>query len=351
MKKTITTLLLLSLSLVALGQNRWKWFLEPNYASILDFSEGYVAIQAGSKWGFVNHQGKTVIPVKYTAVASFSEGLAVAKLNKKSGFINKQGQVVIAFKPLDYNSFSNGRAVFFKASKKPNASPYETTYGYIDKKGKVIIPATRHINPLTSYTFSESMCVISDTKGWFMDINGKVLSTPRYGGVYEFSEGLAAVMDAQNSRWGFINKQGKFMISPTFYDVKEGFRENKCAVALRSKQWIYINKKGKQVFAQTFAQADAFSNGLAAVALQSKGKKIFGFINTTGKLAIPPKYEAYSYKPFSEGLAAVKQNGRWGFINKQGQMVIKAQFEEVGSFKEGKCRVRYQGKWGMIQKK
>ena len=40
----------------------------------------------------------------------------------------------------------------------------------------------------------------------------------------------------------------------------------------------------------------------------------YGYVNKIGKLAIPLKYEKVSY--FSEGLAAVKLNGKWGFISR-----------------------------------
>lgn len=39
--------------------------------------------------------------------------------------------------------------------------------------------------------------------------------------------------------------------------------------------------------------------------------------------------------PFSEGLAAVKKNDKFGFINTQGELVIPCQYQYAGSFKEG----------------
>ena len=39
--------------------------------------------------------------------------------------------------------------------------------------------------------------------------------------------------------------------------------------------------------------------------------------------------------PFSEGLAAVKKNEKFGFINTKGELVIPCQYQYAGSFKEG----------------
>ncbi|MEJ1933162.1 WG repeat-containing protein, partial [Nostoc sp. NIES-2111] len=54
---------------------------------------------------------------------------------------------------------------------------------------------------------------------------------------------------------------------------------------------------------------------------------------------------------FSEGLASVKtESGKWGFINRQGNIVIKPQFDEVSNFSFGLARVRIGKKYGYIDK-
>lgn len=55
--------------------------------------------------------------------------------------------------------------------------------------------------------------------------------------------------------------------------------------------------------------------------------------------------------PFSEGYAAVKSNGLWGYINKNDMIVIKPQYISVGSFNNGLAPVNIPGKgWGYINK-
>ena len=50
-----------------------------------------------------------------------------------------------------------------------------------------------------------------------------------------------------------------------------------------------------------------------------------GYIDCTGKIIVPCKY--YAYNPFSEGLAALqdKQNGKWGFVDKEGKSTFDYQ--------------------------
>ncbi|HAS42177.1 MAG TPA: hypothetical protein DCS93_16995 [Microscillaceae bacterium] len=352
MKKTICTLAITMYGLTALAQTGWSWTTKPQYELISDFSEGLAAVKIGGKWGYINPKGKLVIPAKYTAAASFSEGLAAVNMGKTGGFINKKNEVVIPPRKGYFNSFSDGRAVYFKPSDKPNASPYETTYGFIDKTGKMVIAPTRHISPNVTYTFFEGFCKVMDKESLFINRNGKPLEMAKVSDAQDFSEGLAAVQSASGPKWGFMNTKGTVVIPFRFYEVDyTGFKQGLCAVALQYNEWMYINRSGKPMFGQTFKEAKAFSEGMAAVAKEVGGQKLFGFIDKNGKMTIKPQFKPYAYKAFSEGLVAFKKGAKWGFMDKRGQVAIQPQFENVGSFKEGRCPVKYQGKWGAIRKK
>ena len=68
-----------------------------------------------------------------------------------------------------------------------------------------------------------------------------------------------------------------------------------------------------------FEAADNFGDeGLAAVKLNSK----YGFINNKGEFVISPQFE-YIYKPFSYGLSYVQQNGNNRYIDKTGKLIWK----------------------------
>jgi hypothetical protein len=73
----------------------------------------------------------------------------------------------------------------------------------------------------------------------------------------------------------------------------------------------------------------------------------WGFMNLDGKMLIEPKFIAVF--PFSEGLAAVKDNqGMWGYINKDGTYAVKPQFTAATPFSEGMAVVKQDGKFGAI---
>jgi len=63
----------------------------------------------------------------------------------------------------------------------------------------------------------------------------------------------------------------------------------------------------------------------------------FGFIDQTGKMVIEPQFS--SAMPFSEGLAAVRICRKWGYIDDAGSVVIKPRFDSADSFSEGLAAV------------
>ena len=86
-----------------------------------------------------------------------------------------------------------------------------------------------------------------------------------------------------------------------------------------------------------------------------------GFIDNQGDVVIPPQFDdGYNFK---DELGPVKVGEYWGFINKVGDFVIDPQFESVGNydyysnechvfngFTEGLTSVKKYGKWGYVDK-
>lgn len=63
----------------------------------------------------------------------------------------------------------------------------------------------------------------------------------------------------------------------------------------------------------------------------------WGYMDTTGQIVIPAMYDDAGI--FSEGLAAVLQDGRWGYVDRQGKTAIPPAFKSAWAFSEGRARV------------
>ncbi len=105
-----------------------------------------------------------------------------------------------------------------------------------------------------------------------------------------------------------------------------------------------FNYNGVSLLSLKYDEARVFRNGLAAVKLNGK----WGFIDKTGKEIIPLKYDHAEY--FKDGFAKVKLNDKYGFIDKMGKEVIPLKYDDVWSFKDGFASVRLNDKWGLVDK-
>ena len=72
----------------------------------------------------------------------------------------------------------------------------------------------------------------------------------------------------------------------------------------------------------------------------------FGYIDKTGKYAIQPSFE--EAKTFSNGLAAAVQDKKWGYIKPSGEWAIEPKYEKVKYFDSGYAMVAENGEWKYI---
>lgn len=95
----------------------------------------------------------------------------------------------------------------------------------------------------------------------------------------------------------------------------------------------------------------SFHDGLALA--QRNG--LWGYIDTEGNEVIPCIYKGSEFGnygfDFSEGMAVIiGKDGKYGYINKKGEIVVKPQFQQVGNFSEGVASVFLDGKLNFIGK-
>ena len=114
----------------------------------------------------------------------------------------------------------------------------------------------------------------------------------------------------------------------------------------------YIDNDGNVVIPPKYEIAEDFSEGLACVAEHGWGKG-YGFINTSGEVIISLKDGVMVYGSFHEGLCLVSVDGKCGFIDRRGAMVIPPQFDGADGFDHGVAPVRVgereaNGNWGFI---
>jgi hypothetical protein len=211
----------------------------------------------------------------------------------------------------------------------------------------------------TTQSVGDILYPISQNGSWgYINKTGKVIAKPIYYKADEFYDGVGIVVSTikdkilgytpWNNRYGVIDVKGKILIKPSFFTDISRFNENITnAQYYNEKTEKYcnclINKNGKILC--TLAQdidlriplyrnnnAPLMSSGLLLA--YNKSTNLYGYINTKGKWAIQPNFD--SAYIFSGGLAYVVMDGKKGYINKTGKMVIDAsEYSECGDFYDG----------------
>lgn len=111
---------------------------------------------------------------------------------------------------------------------------------------------------------------------------------------------------------------------------------------------IYVIVDGKCNLVDTtispkFDAICLFSDHLACVKINGK----YGFIDSTGKIVVEPQFDRVC--SLCNGFAGVEINNKVGFVNKYGQIVVEPQFtRKVDEFYEGLACVQVDEKYGYI---
>jgi len=166
-------------------------------------------------------------------------------------------------------------------------------------------------------------------------------STFEYIGMY--SGGYAAAKI--NGKWGIIDLSNEWLI-PAEYDEIIIDELGRCyaqgAAFVRSGEAVYLFTGGS-IADGIYEDAYPFTDeGYAAV--KKNGK--WGFIDANGSEVI--QYVFDDALSFGQHLAAVKQGEYWGYISKYGHIVIDAIYQDAKSFSGGSAPVLTQRGWQFI---
>ncbi len=256
--------------------------------------------------------------------------------------IDKESGYFIAFRAFDNVLwFHKGLGV---AGKKKDEH-WGFLYGLIDGKGRFLTPCQWDtIDFFWNGQGFDFLGKVEKNRKWgFLDREGREIIPCQYEDVSFFREGLAAVRT--DRKWGYIDEAGNSVI-PCIYDHAEPFCKGTAVVSL-GKVFFEIDKTGRRV-RDVPAQAQDPSSGVKLVPVDCDGK--WGYADQNGNMVLDCRWE--DAERFFEGLASVKQTGKkWGFIDEQGNLTIDCEWDDVLFFENGLCEVRRSGAgWGFIDR-
>lgn len=296
------------------------------------------AVKQNGKWGAVNGEGKTVIPITYDKIAlSLSDeeiraadlaseddraDLIEVKQENLRGFYDRSGKRII---PVSYETRSFWKEGFLAVEGR------DKRIGFYKKDGtKLTDPVYESVSD-----FEQGMAIVkSGGKYGYIDKKGKEIA-PLYQEAHFFADGLAAVKE--KNKWGVIDETGAYVIAPTYSNAGPAYSDGLLAVRDNKEKWGFIDKEGQTVIPFQYKSVHPlFHESMTAVQAENK---LWGFVDNTGHVTAEPQFKAV-LTPFSEGLAGVRTIDGKAYAKTDGTIAFMADYDQLYPFEKGIAEVR-----------
>lgn len=256
------------------------------------------------KYGAVNLEGTTVLYPEYDNV--YTGGMYLNALKDKDIFIFD----------LNGNKIETNEV---SKTKTENANYYITIdknnkYKVVDSKDNIIIDK--------DYTYIEYLpgdyfIVERDSKSGIIDSNGKSVIELKYDSISRINETDILQMET-NKNIALYNLNMKEIVSMDNAIVKEVKDEKAYILLYSDTDFKYLDKKGNILTSQNLFE----NNSLFAKNINGK----WGFVDKDGNLKVQNDYELVT--DFNKyGFAGIKKDGKWGSINQNGEVVQEPTYD------------------------
>lgn len=311
-------------------------------------------------WGFVDTSGKVVIDYQYQNVHAFNGEVTLVQKENLWGFINKKGETVVPFSFSEVQKYLNIKMV---RAKKEN-------FWYLyNLDGELLIEDKfEDISPL----IGDKMTVRKDGKSGLMDANGKYIIKPKYEAVTYFGGDMVQVK--KRGKYGYRTTKNKRAVPIKYDDIGRFYGTR--AKAKRKGKWGIIDTKGKKVLKFNFEYIGEFTYdsylqeqyapyvyGTRVGKISSWGASVpfsyeeiadetrridanlvlfrfgkdYGVVDNKGHIVINPFYKNPII--FSEGVAAVTDGEKFGFIDKTGKIVYPLVLDKAENFIDATAKI------------
>jgi hypothetical protein len=356
--------------------------IAPAYLDALPFHEGLAAVQVAAGWGFIDAQGRWVIPARYVAAGSFASGRApVADAAGRWGYVDHSGRPVIAPQFLSASVFMGDRAY---------VQWPDQGVRVIDAEGRVI-PQSYSAGTNFSEAFDDEL-LFSGNSYWgvnvrrfteaaleavqreglvplessgpdewsgYVDLSGRLVIEPAFDEANPFVDGRALVRKA--GKYGFIDRAGRIVVPLAFDEALVRFSRDRTVAVRDGHAWL-IDTTGRQVadlgvwpwpelgkdegfseLSSYIGFSDFFADGL--MPWQRDGK--WGYVGVDGTWLIEPRYQ--SAQPFHGGLASVQRDGQGLLIDTTGHETAQAAGGWIGPRDGSLSRAGTPTRWGFLR--
>jgi hypothetical protein len=342
------------------------------------YSEQRVVCCRDRKFGYLDSNGVEVIPCVFTYAEYFRKGAGVVQYDGKFQNVDRNGMILPSL-IAEHETWRNDQYSYNHNVGRLKAICAISGYGLARGREEVFVvpPIYEEISPLRSVRYGQHR--VSDAafiakqhgKMGILDTAGHTLIPLVYESIENYTDGNGFRVSRYeivvpclypliqlgyqneeffrvwvNGKSGTMDTTGKWIVPPLYTEMTLFIHGR--ARAKKDSLYGFLDDHGNTLIPFAFEEVyGEFYNGLAG--FRRNGK--WGFIDTTGKVVIEPKYD--EIRRFESSITGVKLNGKWGFINRKGKLVVDYQYDAVGHewYDDGTVEVGRNGKIGYIDER
>ena len=318
--------------------NKGEKILEPNYnelsrISYSDENKIYLLCAENGKYG-VFEGAKNIIPNEYQDI-SYIDGndFCIVQKGKKYGVINLQGSMMLQVKYLQIDV--NGDYMYVT-----DENSVQKVY---DKKGNEteISPNTAILSTNSNEDYKIHIDTTNGATAYSIYQGETKLTTENYSYLEYLFDNYFIASNAQG-KIGVIDANGNIKIEMK-YDTLQKIAETNLIQTLETatQNTTIYSKEFNLVAQMTNATVEKMDNDLIKI-YNTETTQYFDYSGVQKQ-----NTEVYP----NNSIFAKKENGKWGFVGKEGNVVVDYQFDEATEVNEyGYAGVKKDGKWGVIDR-
>lgn len=330
------------------------------------FEDNLLRIKRDNKYGLIDFNGKTVLECEYDAIYSLkgvTENIIVEK-DGKVGLVNAKGQTIINTEYTSIQTLKEGYKSEYLVTS------VEGKYGVISTSGTLILePKYDEIKYLDS---NETYAVKLDGNTQLVNNKGETLQTSE-GEEYVYAKGENVIV-SKDGKVGIEKLTGEQVIGYDYEDLKYTFSIYYIAKKDGNYGIINVNNETVKEFEYTNMYPVEEGNFIVADKTEAEtvildnnlSQKLSGIVSeinvTKGyiKMYTGGEYKYYNFK-FEEKqnteilsqntLFLSKKDGKYGFIDKAGNVVVDYIYEDATEQNScGYVAVKQNGVWGSLKR-
>lgn len=204
-------------------------------------------------------------------------------------------------------------------------------WGLMDGHGNLLNrPMFDDIKP-----FSEGFAAVNMNGLWgYIDKAGMLKIPGSFLSAGSFKSGRAVVRD-HNGRYGVIDISGEVIISPSYPSVQISVSDQ--ILVRRGQDYYFINVADTMKWLGPFTSAEPFDDNVTVV--QTGGLKYL--MDASGKYLSPGVRSIHLDR--SSTLLPFSRDSLWGYLGRDGKIMIPARFQMAQPFREGVAMVKQNG--------